>query len=291
MIKSITYTGLKPGLKFLVLGAIHGNEKCGTIGITRVMEDLNAGRFHITKGQVTFVPICNPRAYEKDVRYTERNLNRYLVPVAEPKTYEGQLGNLLCPLLADCDVVLDIHSYTVGGAAFASVDNTNEKEKEFAAILGAEALIGGWEDAYAATSVNSQKDPDESVGTGGYARRHGAMAVTLECGQHKDPKAPEIAYQAIRNALRYLDLTDEPKAVASVKPAPLVAVTHVFYSDGKGKFEKPWKNLEEVTKDKPLATSVDGLPIKAPEDGYIVLPKADAASGEEWFYFGVKKAA
>src|ERR1700743_2723936 len=115
MIRSVTFAGLEPGPKFLVLGAVHGNEKCGTVAIRRVIEDIEAGRLPILKGQVTFVPIANPRAFDLDQRYAERNLNRYLVPMQNPDCYEAKLGNILCPMLAACDVLLDIHSYTVGG--------------------------------------------------------------------------------------------------------------------------------------------------------------------------------
>ena len=36
--------------------------------------------------------------------------------------------------------------------------------------------------------------------------------MTLECGQHDDPKAPEVAYQAIRQTLALLQLAAIPLA-------------------------------------------------------------------------------
>jgi predicted deacylase len=286
LIRSITYAAERPGPKLLILGAIHGNEKCGTIAINRAIEDIQTRRLFISSGQVTFVPVANPRAYELDRRFTERNLNRYLVPMEKPDSYEAQLGNILCPMLAACDVLLDIHSYTVGGPAFASVDKAKDQEKAFAAVLGAHALIGGWQGAYAATGRNPGTGSNESIGTTEYARRSGAMATLIECGQHNDPQAPEIAYRAIHNALRYLGMVDEAKPELPAIPR-LINITHVYYRDNEGTFPKDWKNLEHVAKGEVLAVDANGLPITAPEAGFIIMPKADCPIGEEWFYFGV----
>ena len=292
LIKAITYAGLEPGPQFFVLGAIHGNEPCGTIGIIRVMDDIDSGKLRIRRGAVSFVPIGNPRAYAQDKRFVERNLNRYLVPITEPGCYEAKLGNLLCPMLEACDVHLSIHSYTVGGEPFIFVAPYDDKEHAFAAALGPRTLLTGWQEAYAATGRKTCiADDEESTGSIEYARRHGAMAVNIECGQHKDPQAPEVAYQAIRNALRYLEMTDEPKLEVPKIPTRLVTVTHVFYRDDLGKFPKPWKHLEAVKKDEAIAYHADGEAIVAPADGFIIMPKEDTPIGEEWFYLGVEKRA
>jgi len=289
-IKSVVYSTTEDGPKFLVLAAVHGNEKCGTVAVQRIIREIDDGKIILTKGSVTFVPITNSWAYERDVRFVERNLNRYLVPHEKPNTYEARLGNVLCGLLEDCDVLLDIHSYTVGGPAFASISKNSPREREFAAVLGAESLIGGWEEAYAA-SATAHSDPNESTGTNGYARRHGALGVTLECGQHKDPRSPEVAYRAIHNGLRYLGMIGESSEKPAVlKKPPYVAVRRVIYRTAEGHFAKPWKNFERVERGELLASYQDGSKIEAPDDGYIVLPKEDVSIGGEWFYFGTVEA-
>ena len=212
MIKSIAYAAEQPGPSLLILGAVHGNEKCGTIAINRVIAEIDFGALKLARGKITFVPISNPRAYDEDKRFIERNLNRYLVPMEKPDCYEARLGNILCPMLESCDVLLDIHSYTVGGEPFIFVGQDDHKGHEFAANLGGHTLLTGWAQAYAKMGrKRAEIDKNESTGTTEYARLHGAVSVTLECGQHKDPEAPSVAYNAIRNALRYLELTQEPK--------------------------------------------------------------------------------
>ena len=287
MIKTVTYSPEQPGPKFLVMGSIHGNEKCGTTAIRRVMDEIDSGKLRIVRGQLTFVPIANPRAYDEDKRFIERNLNRYLVPMKDPDTYEARLGNILCPMLEACDVHLSIHSYTVGGDPFIFVSPQDDKEHAFAACLGPYMMVTGWAEAYAATGRKAKDaDENESVGTIEYARRHGATAIDIECGQHKDPNAPEVAYQAIRNALRFLEMTSEPKLATPPKKQNLVTLSHVFYRDDQGQFPKNWKHLDRVQKGEPMAFREDKSPIEAPGNGFIIMPKVNASLGEEWFYFG-----
>jgi predicted deacylase len=287
LLSPVTFKGTEKGPRFLVLGAVHGNEKCGTEAIRRVIGEIEAGKIKILKGQVTFVPICNPKAYEQDVRFIDRNLNRFLVPVEKPKHYEDNINNELCPILASSDVVLDIHSYTAGGAPFANVEGWGNRENEYALTLGAYALVGDWKQAYA-DSRKKDANPDESVGTSSYARRFGAMSSVLECGQHRDPEAREVAYRAIHNALRYLGIV-EGKPELPAQKAKLISIRSVVYRTDNGTWAENWGNFAQVKKGQLLATRANGEIIAAPEDGVLVMPKFDVAIGGEWFYFGVEK--
>jgi hypothetical protein len=293
MIHSVTYAAERPGTKFLVIGAIHGNEKCGTTAIRNVMADIDSGQLKINRGRVTFVPIGNPRAYELDQRQVERNLNRYMVPMDKPDCYEARLGNIICPMLEACDVHMAIHSYTVGGDPFIFVAPNDLREQQFASALGPRTLLTGWAEAYAATGRKAKaEDDEEGTGTIEYARRYGAIAVNIECGQHKDPEAPAVAERAIRNALAYLGITDHaPDVVSNPDDQRVVTVTHVYYRDDDGKFPRSWKHLEPVKAGEAMAITEKGEPIKAPGDGFIIMPKDGCPIGEEWFYFGVEKNA
>ncbi len=289
MIKTVTYTASEPGPSLLVTGAVHGNEVCGPVAIKRALADIDAGKITLTRGKVTFVPICNPRAYAEDKRYIERNLNRYLVPMEKPDTYEAKLGNILCPIFAECNALLDIHSYTIGGEPFISFDGSEEREREFAAALGAPTLLTGWVDVYAAMGRGREISKDEATGGPQYARRFGAIAVTLECGQHKDSKAAKVAYQGILNALRHFNMVEGVKAAKAAPPTPRhLKLMQVFYRDNHGEFPKHWKNFEPVKSGEIMAIYPDGKNILAPQDGFIVMPKPGCPVDEEWFYFAVE---
>ncbi|MBM0206332.1 succinylglutamate desuccinylase/aspartoacylase family protein [Micromonospora sp. STR1s_5] len=107
----------RPGPRLLVLGAVHGNETCGPQAIDRVLAAIRSGSIALRRGDVTFLPVANPRAFGQNTREGERNLNRDLRERSIPRDNEDRLGNLLCPLLRAHDVLLDLHSFT-GPAAF-----------------------------------------------------------------------------------------------------------------------------------------------------------------------------
>jgi predicted deacylase len=287
MIKTVTYSSRKPGKHILVLGAVHGNEQCGTTAINRVLAEFDAGEIILAAGRVTFVPICNPRAYARNVRFIERNLNRYLVPMAKPDCYEAELANILCPLLEQCDVLLDIHSYTVGGAPFTLVSQPNEATMAFAASLGDYTIITGWADAYATTGrKENEADKHEGTGTVEYAHQHSALGLTIECGQHNDPHVAAVAYRAIHNALKHFDVVDNTAPPAVKKPR-IIAMQRVYYRGNAGQFTKTWKNLHPVNAGELIAINGTGGDVAAPSNGVIIMPKENAKPGEEWFYFGV----
>jgi len=290
MIKSVSFSGLESGPKFLVLGSVHGNEKCGAYAIQRILKEFDDGQLVMKKGSVTFVPICNPRAFDADTRFIERNLNRYMVPQQNPTTYEAKIGNILCPLLENCDVLLDLHSYTAGGDPFAIVGTFNPKEYAFAACLGAAAVLTEWEEAHDASHKKNDEpvNPDEAIGMTGYARRCGAIAVLIECGQHKDAASTEAAYRAVRNALTFLGLVTTDVSTKTA-PAKRVSVKKVFYRGEGGSFTKPWKHMESVKKGEIIAKDENNAPVTIPDDGYLIMPYEATPAGTEWFYWGQEK--
>ena len=95
--------------RLIVTGAVHGNETAGTKGIRRVLQEIDSGELEILRGLVTFVPVCNPLAYNQMQRVGDRNLNRRLQPTATPQDNEDRIANLLCPMLAEHEVLLDLH--------------------------------------------------------------------------------------------------------------------------------------------------------------------------------------
>lgn len=142
---------LKPGPRVVVLGAVHGNERCGAQAIAQVVDELAAGAFGIERGVLTMVPVTNPYAYQQRTRQGDRNLNRNLRVSAEPTDYEDQIANVLCPLLDAHDVLLDLHSFHTPGQPFTMVGPTNNtgilesfqhsaQEERLVAHLGP----GGW---------------------------------------------------------------------------------------------------------------------------------------------------
>src|SRR4051794_30629416 len=109
MIKTVNYQTVEPGKTLAILGAVHGNERCGTEAILRLISDIDTGRIVLTRGTLQLMPVTNPRAYAQNVRFVERNLNRSLYPKKNKRHYEDHLDSIVCAFLDQADVVLDLH--------------------------------------------------------------------------------------------------------------------------------------------------------------------------------------
>jgi predicted deacylase len=167
-----------------------------------------------------------------------------------------------------------------------------------ARCLGVNRFVDGWLDTYAKgvrNRLSRQAQGDASidaisadvkygVGTTEYMRENGGYAITLECGQHDDPKAPDVAYAAIRNTLVHLGLIqgDKPPYIQGAEALSLTdVIDRAFVGD---QFVKEWRSFDEVRADEIIGHREDGTAVTAPFDGLIVFPNPNAKPGQEWFY-------
>ena len=302
--KSVEYGGQQPGTRLIVTGAVHGNETCGTQAIQRVLRELDSGQLVIRNGAVTFVPIANPLAYAKGERFGERNLNRNLFPNDHPQDFEDRIANWLCPLLARHDVLLDLHSFKAAGEPFVMVgprDNDGplepfkheQQERAMARRLGVRRFVDGWLRTYGAGVQRRLRGDSRletvlryGMGTTEYMRSTGGYALTLECGEHTDPQAPEVAYRAILNTLAFLGLIDAPApppiADEAMEALSMVAVYDKVSADDT--FTRAWASFDPVRKDEQIGTRADGTPVLAEFDGRILFPDSAAGANSEWYY-------
>lgn len=310
--KSVTFTALKPGPKLIVLGAVHGNEVSGSKAILKMIEEFERGDRILQAGQVTFVPITNPLAYNRKQRNGDRNLNRNLTPTQTPVDFEDHVANWLCPLLAAHDVLLDIHSFQKGDVPFALFGPKNnnstleafrheDAERGLAMRLGVARFVDGWLDTYAKGVANRvallkstgqsgeglNTDPRYGMGTTECMRSSGGYAVTLECGQHDDPNGPAVAYEAIQNTLTHLGLIhgSEVARVDVYQHLSLVEVNDKLHFEDQ--FVKPWSSFDPVSKGELIGIRNNGDEVRASRDGYIVFPNTLSQAGQEWFYLAV----
>lgn len=303
-LKSVSYTGFEPGPKLIVTGAVHGNEKCGTKAITKVLQEIDSGGLEIVRGKATFVPIANPLAYARNDRIGDRNLNRNLAPTSHPEDFEDHVANWLCPLLASHDALLDLHSTRAATEPFATLgpkDNDGKlqpfkqsaKERAMAKHLGVRRFVEGWLEAYArgverrvkeGTGSDLNRSPIYGVGTTEYMRSVGGYAVTLECGQHDDPASVEVAYRAIHNVLAFLGISNEPEPQPVTSYEALSLREVIDRQDAADQFNRSWASFDALSRGDIIARRADGTIIEAEKDGWIVFPDHKALPGNEWFY-------
>jgi predicted deacylase len=309
-LQSIHIASHAPGPKLLVTGAVHGNEVCGTHAIRRVLAELESNALVLRRGSVTFVPVCNPLAFQRGQRAGDRNLNRALEPKPDPRDNEDRLANWLCPLLQAHDGLLDLHSFHSPGAPFVMVgphDNDGPLEpfrhaaveEGLARVLGVPRAVDGWLGTYAAgvaqRLAQAQADglapealpelhPRYGVGTTEYMRTQGGWALTLECGAHTDPASIEVAYHAIHRTLAHLGLVDAPPPppAAHLPCMSLHAVVDKQHADDR--FAREWQSFDAVHAGETIGVRASGAAVVAPGDGWIVFPNARAGARQEWFY-------
>ena len=146
-------------------------------------------------------------------------------------------------------MLLDLHSFSGAGEPFVMVGPRNNsgplepfaheaRERALARRLGVRRFVDGWLATYGAGVQRRLAASDTAsleqvlrygMGTTEYMRSTGGYALTLECGNHLDPAAPEVAYRAITNTLAFLGLIDapapEPVGVETMEALSMVEVT------------------------------------------------------------------
>jgi hypothetical protein len=212
-------------------------------------------------------------------------------------------------------VLLDLHSFRGDGDPFVLVGPENndgelepfqhaELERGLALRLGVKRMVDGWLGTYAqgvaarrqrlqqllaqGAAVDARQllnaDPMFGVGTTEYMRSVGGAALTLECGSHEDPQAPEVAYQAIHRALAHLGLiaAPDPQPQASMEALSIYAVVDKL--DDNDRFSRAWASFDPLAHGECIGWRHDGSEVVAQSDGRIIFPDANASAGEEWFY-------
>lgn len=304
--KSVSYSGRAPGPRLIVTAAVHGNEVCGVHALRRLIDEIDRGELTVARGTLTLVPVTNPLALARGTRVGDRNLNRALAPAPVVREFEDAVANWLCPLLAAHEVLLDLHSFQAQGRPFAMLGPRNnrgavepfalaEREEAWVRCLGVDRVVDGWLSTYVRGVERRRTEAGDragtldlnanyGVGTTEYMRSRGGCALTLECGQHQDPAAPEVAYRAVRATLAHFGLSDEPapSPVGAVEMLSLLEV--VDKRDPEDRFVKPWQSFDALTAGELIGVRREGQEVRAPAAGRIMFPNAAAGARQEWFY-------
>ena len=241
------------------------------------------------------VPVANPLAFAQATREGQRNLNRRFLPQPDPQDYEDRITHQLAPLLAQHEVLLDLHSFHTPGDPFAMVGPRNNsgarepfaraaEEMALARALGAQQVVEGWLEVYdRAAGLRGELPDDEGIGTNEYMRSQGGYAVTIECGQHEDPEAIDVATRAIHGALAHLELAHVPAPPRFAGPAARLKDV-VLRESPADRLAQDWHSFDAVQAGDVIAHRADGTPVAAPYDGCVLFPHPEAEVGQELFY-------
>lgn len=279
MVTHYTFDSGKQGHHLIILGAIHGDEPCGTIAINKAMDQLNQGTLKLTSGKVTFFPMCNPKAYEQKVRYIDDNLNRIFKIHESPSSYEEKLSTEICSKILELNptAILDLHSFSGKGEPFGFLDNDTPENRKFSFEMNEKYIITGWD-----TAFGEVENP--SYCTESFARDNNIHCILVECGQNHTKEAEEFAIKTLYRGLSYWNLIDE---FEDTKTAPsFIEMKHVITKEAQGELLIPHNNFVKCQKGQTIAAYGPEKHIEMPFDGYVILPKFKAEVGHEWFYIG-----
>lgn len=271
------------GTRLLVFGAVHGNEPCGPLAVNRILNRFESGELVLTSGEFSVVDVANPKAYELGKRYFEEDLNRVFRRDSNPRSYEAGIANELCQHIEEADAFLDIHSTAAPGPTCVFIDFPTPENIAFAEAMGVEYAITGWPEAYA-----HNPDGPDSYDTTRYAYGQGKIGILVECGQHTEAKAVDVAEQSILRALAHFGMIAPGSTTCSNPQLKTVRMERILYKEHDGdRFEKEWRHLEQIPQGVCIAVRASGERILAQGGTVMLLPKHAAREGQEWCYLGV----
>ncbi len=284
MIESFRFTAQEAGTKLVFFGAVHGNETCGTQAQRRLIEKLQNGDIKLLRGDLLCIPVINPQAYASNQRYIDENLNRVFAHYEQPASYEQKIANEVITLVADRDVLVDFHSITSEGVPFTfRFGDVPAAEEALIQALGLPVIMEGWIEAYAASMPGV--DVGQAKHTHAHFRHQGKIAAGVECGQHDDPAAVEVAYITMLRVLKHFGMIKAD--LPAVGPARAIRLQSVhFCKNDVWNWSRVYKHGDAVKAGEVIVTCDKGEIITAMYDGLILLPRQNCPKGEEAFYLG-----
>ena len=257
------------GPTLVIFGAIHGDEICGPEAFKRVIPSLQ-----IKRGSVYFI-IGNPEALQQRKRSIDTNLNRLFNADSELKpevlnTLEYYRSRELFKYLDQADAVLDIHSSASQESRPFIISEAHSFE--IAQILPADIVTSGWDELETGT-------------TDYYMNRRMKNGLVIECGNHHDRKATDIAESAIKSFLGYFDMIDYKPVVSQKQFMQVKTIYHT--TTNSFRLTKPFADFEPVNRDQIIGFDRN-KEVKPEFDGAIIFARNRDRIGAEAFLLAAR---
>ena len=273
----------RPGPHVLVNALTHGNELCGMVAATHLLDAGVRPRI----GTLT-VSFANVEAYESfdparpfDSRQRVHNLNRIWSDAeldGEADSPELRRARALRPIVAAADHVLDLHSTSQDVEPFW-VYPAFERNAAVALAIGRPAV---------------HLTMPRGLGSGTPLIEHGRLgradggagaAMVAECGQHFRRASAELAVEVTLDFLAHFGLiAREPAPAARSAPQRRYALieTHVVRTP-EFRFARPLVGFETFEAGETVATDGEHA-LRAPERCTVLMPARVPTVGREGFY-------
>lgn len=188
----IVIKGKHSGPTSVIMAGVHGNESCGIKAIETILPILQE---KVVYGKVILL-LGNPMAVLENKRLTDVNLNRMFKNTPkenEIHAYEYHRAKFLMSVLDQADALLDLHSTRNPSKPYAFVERINKSNELVVNNLPAEVskIVLGINDFHPGCSD-------------GYMYQNGKIGICVECGQHDDFIALNVAKHSIFSFLTSL---------------------------------------------------------------------------------------
>ena len=256
----------KPWYTVTLMAWVHGNEKSWQILLWELLQSLE-----IISGKVIVIPEANPRAVAKNVRQTEKNMNRAFHDIPLWNAYEDMCAQELLPTLRQSDILLDIH-------------NTLNTENSIPFLISEHTE---WDKYFPVKTVVRGLDTLHPGGSDWYMNCIGKVWLCIESGSIYDPRWTEIARESVMNFLRATgNIAWEPNI--SNHQDKYILLDIVKAKSTNVSFVKNYLDFEQVYAGEIVGYD-DGEPIVAPYDGIIVFTYLPKQIGDEVCVFGKRE--
>jgi len=277
-----SFEAAEPGPHVLVNALMHGNELCGAVALDFLFRRgfrPRRGRLSLSFANVAAYRTFDPQRPAAS-RFRDEDMNR----VWSPEALGGPRGSAeldrareLRPLFDAADLVLDLHSMQNATAPLTLCGQT-ARARGFARRLG----FPGWVVADAGHAAGRRL-----IDYGRFADPQGAaIAILVECGQHWERAAAEVA---IETTLRFLVLSGSLDAADAAPwlpdappPAPRVVqvVEAVTVATDRFAFAEPYRGMEIIPRAGTVIAHDDDRPVLTPHDDcLLIMPSRRLAKG------------
>lgn len=282
--------GDAPGPTLLVVGGMHGNEPAGVEAARRLIESTPS----LESGELVAF-IANVAALEAGVRYLARDLNRQwksdCLATARAQVAQGDadaesvavtsLAGAFDDVLARARgpvFAIDLHTSSSPGVPFAIV-GPSELDLSFAARFPIPGIVG-------------MKPKLDGVLTKWLGER-GCFALAIEGGQNESPDALENLNAVATIGLAAAGLVANPPGLEAARARltlargdlpPQIEVVSRHEVRGAFRMEPGFINIQRTAGGTLLAHE-NGAEIRAPFDGFVLLPLYQP-QGQDGFFYG-----
>lgn len=271
-----------PGPHVVINALIHGNEFCGMVAATDLLEQ----GFRPLRGRLTIV-FANIAAYERfdsanpfASRYVERDMNRVWDPAildGPDMTVDVCRARELRPIYAEADALLDIHSTSHAVPpmlVYEAVPKYDELARHLRSPLHHILLPGVKHPGRPLIQSGSFGDPQAAP-----------LGIVVECGQHFARASGELAKSVV---IRFLDFFGMvPQALArrfqpdDGEPLRLEVTDVLIAKTDRFRFARPWIGFEVIGKGDLIAMDGDEE-VRAPYGNCtIVMPTRRIVQGRD----------